>query len=219
MIIKQIKVGNMQEFTYLIGCDITKIACVIDPGGETAKIYNMALENGLDIKYIFNTHYHADHTCGNKDLKKLTGAKILIHKNDSEKLIQFINIVKIGCMKFDLSPRADIIIDTEKYFDVGSIKFELFHTPGHSEGGMCFLSDGNLFTGDTLFVGDSGRTDLPGGNRKKLGESLRFLMNNLPDTTIVWPGHDFGIAFRSTLGWEMYNNKNAIEYGFTKDLS
>jgi hydroxyacylglutathione hydrolase len=214
MVIKQIKVGKMSEFTYIVGCEETRISCVIDPGGKVKKICSIADSLGLKIRYVFNTHYHADHTCGNRELVKLTGAEVLIHKLDVRPLRQFINLVKIGCLDLTMSPYPGIVIDGEKHFDVGNIRFTLFHTPGHSEGGMCFLAGNCLFTGDTLFVGDSGRTDLPGGNRKKMGESLRMLFDTLPDETVIYPGHDYGVTQTATMASERRNNKNAVEYGF-----
>ena len=101
--------------------------------------------------------------------------------------------------------------------EVGSVSIRVIHTPGHTPGGMCLYADPDLITGDTLFVGDSGRTDLPGGHRPTLGESNRRLMK-LPDDTIVWPGHNYGPTPSSTLHWEKRNNVNAKEYGyFVKD--
>ncbi len=216
MIIKQIKLGNMNNFTYLIGCDITKEAVVIDPNSSVNKIVDIAKSYSFKIKYIFNTHYHADHTNGNARLKKLTGAKILIHKLEAKSLRQIINLIKIGTCHFSLSPCADIIIDKEIIFKVGNIVFDIIHTPGHTPGGICFYTKGNLFTGDTLFVGDSGRTDLAGGDRSSLGASLRKLMLKFPDETIVWPGHDYGQTPTSTIGWEKQNNINAKEYRFNE---
>jgi glyoxylase-like metal-dependent hydrolase (beta-lactamase superfamily II) len=96
---------------------------------------------------------------------------------------------------------------------VGDLALEVIHTPGHTPGGVCLYADGNLFTGDTLFVGDSGRTDLPGGDRPTLGASIRRLMT-LPEDTVVWPGHDYGPTPSSTLGWEKRHNVNAREYGY-----
>ena len=173
-----------------------------------------AKENNLIIEYIFNTHYHADHTCGNRKLKKLTNAKILIHKLEVKQLLQIINIIKVFTFNLELSPKPDIIIEKEQKFNVGNIIFKIIHTPGHTQGGLCFLAENNLFTGDTLFVGDSGRTDLKGGDRSTLGVSLRKIMFSLPEDTIVWPGHDYGITKTSTLGWERRNNINAKEYGY-----
>ncbi len=207
----------MKEFSYIIGCEKTGDAAVIDPGGEVERIIEEAKKAGLSIKYIFNTHYHADHTCGNGKLKKKTGAKILIHRLDLKQLVQPVNLVKIGTFMFQQSPKPDIIIDKDEFISVGEIKTRIIHTPGHTRGGICFLAGSNLFTGDTLFVGDSGRTNLPEGDRAALGASIRMLMNTLPDDTIVWPGHDYGPTPHSTLAWEKRNNINAVEYGFYSD--
>lgn len=172
---------------------------VIDPGGDVDMIAAKAKIERLNIKYIFNTHHHFDHTEGNAELKKLTGAKIVMHALEDD----FVR----GDSK------ADIRLTDEKIFKVGDITFQIFHTPGHSPGGLCLYAEGQLFTGDTLFVGDSGRTDLAGGHRPTLGASIRMLMK-LPDDTIVWPGHDYGRTPSSTIGHEKKTNVNAKEYGY-----
>jgi hydroxyacylglutathione hydrolase len=199
MIVKQIPVGSMEVFSYLIGCEKTREALVIDPGGEAERIAAMAKEETLNIKYIFNTHHHWDHTYDNAALKKITGARIVMHALE--------DVFLKGASK------ADIRLKDEKTFQVGEITFRLFHTPGHTPGGLCLYAEGQLFTGDTLFVGDSGRTDLPGGHRPTLGTSIRRLME-LPDDTVVWPGHDYSPTPSSTIGWEKRNNVNAKEYGY-----
>lgn len=199
MIIIQMPVGFMQVFSYIIGCEETRDALVIDPGADAEIIAEKAKENKLNIKYIFNTHHHFDHTEGNADLKKLTGAKIVIHNLENAQMK--------GALK------ADICLNNEKTFKLGNITFQIFFTPGHTSGGLCLYADGNLFTGDTLFVGDSGRTDLPGGHRPTLGASIRKLME-LPDDTIVWPGHDYGRTPSSTIRNEKRTNINAKEYGY-----
>lgn len=196
MIIKQLQVGGLAVFSYIVGCEKTKQAVVIDPGGDEDRIVEEALDSGLNIKYIFNTHGHGDHTSGNTRLKALTSAEIIMHVLDSE---HYKNI--------------DIRLDKEKTFKVGEIDFQVFHTPGHTPGGICLYADGQLFTGDTLFVGDSGRTDLFGGHRPTLAASIRNLMK-LPDNTIVWPGHNYGVTPSSTIRWEKRNNVNAREYGY-----
>ncbi len=199
MIVKQIPVGSMDVFSYLIGCEKTRDALVIDPGGDVDLIFAEAKREGLQIKTIFNTHHHWDHTFGNGALKKLTGAKIVMHALEDD-------LMK-GASK------ADIRLEEEKTLKVGEITFQIFHTPGHSPGGLCLYAQGQLFTGDTLFVGDSGRTDLPGGHRPTLGASIRNLMR-LPDDTVVWPGHDYGPTPSSTIGREKRTNVNAKEYGY-----
>jgi glyoxylase-like metal-dependent hydrolase (beta-lactamase superfamily II) len=189
----------MEVFSYLLGCEKTREALVIDPSGDVRRILDQAQTDQLIIKYIFNTHHHFDHIGGNEALKKRTGAPIVRH------------VLEDGFLP--PSARADIQIKDEKIFQVGEITFQLFHTPGHSPGGLCLYAEGQLFTGDTLFVGDSGRTDLPGGHRPTLGASIRQLMT-LPDETVIWPGHDYGPTTSSTIGREKRTNVNAKEYGY-----
>jgi glyoxylase-like metal-dependent hydrolase (beta-lactamase superfamily II) len=186
----------MENFSYLVGCKKTRLVIAIDPGSEAERLMRAADRENLKIVKIVNTHGHGDHTAGNAALQILTGAKTLIHKLDADRY-----------------SNADILLNGEMTLQVGEITFELIHTPGHTPGGICLYAQGNLFTGDTLFVGDSGRTDLPGGHRPTLGESIRRLMK-LPDDTVIWPGHDYGPRPSSTIHWEKRNNVNAIEYGY-----
>jgi glyoxylase-like metal-dependent hydrolase (beta-lactamase superfamily II) len=196
MIIKQIEVGVMDNFSYLVGCDKTRQAMVIDPGADAERIASVAKKEKLDIVTIVNTHGHGDHTAGNARLKSLTGATVLIHASDADRY-----------------PQADRFLSDEKHLTLGRITFDIIHTPGHTPGGICLYARGHLFTGDTLFVGDSGRTDLAGGHRPTLGASIRRLMT-LPEDTVVWPGHDYGPTPSSTIGWEKRHNVNAKEYGY-----
>ena len=196
MIIKQLEIGYMENFCYLVGCDNTRKALVIDPGDDIDQILAAAEKEGLEIVTIVNTHGHGDHTAGNANLKELTGARIFIHVLDA-----------------DNYPEADVLLNEEKTLQLGDITFDIIHTPGHTPGGICLFAQGNLFTGDTLFVGDSGRTDLADGHRPTLGKSIRRLME-MPDDTIVWPGHNYGPMPSSTIGWEKRNNVNAKEYNY-----
>ena len=196
MIIRQLEIGMMDNFSYLIGCPQTRKALVIDPGDDTAAILAAAESEDLTIVVIVNTHAHGDHTAGNKALKAQTGARIMIHALDAGGY-----------------PQADVHLNDNEEIHVGEISFKVIHTPGHTPGGICLYAGGQLFTGDTLFVGDSGRTDLPGGDRPTLGASIRRLMK-LPEDTVVWPGHDYGPSPSSTLGWERRHNVNAREYGY-----
>lgn len=196
MIIRQLKLGAMDNFCYLVGCEKTLQAVVIDPGANVKRILSEAERQKLKIAFIVNTHGHADHTAGCAELKRLTGARVIIH-----------------ALEADAVPDADILWSDESDLKVGELTFRVFHTPGHTPGGICLYAEGNLFTGDTLFVGDSGRTDLPGGHRLTLGASIRRLMQ-LPDATVVWPGHDYGPTKSSTLAWEKRHNVNAREYGY-----
>ena len=196
MIIRQLEVGMMDNFCYVVGCESSRQAVVIDPGADVPAILAAAADEGLTITTIVNTHAHGDHTAGNTELKAQTGARIMIHTEDAGGF-----------------PRADVLLSDEDQIQVGTISLKVIHTPGHTPGGICLYADGNLFTGDTLFVGDSGRTDLSGGDRPALGASIRRLMQ-LPEDTVVWPGHDYGPTPSSTLGWEKRHNVNAQEYGY-----
>lgn len=196
MIIRQLKLGAMDNFSYLVGCEKTLQAVVIDPGANVKRILSEAERQKLKIAFIVNTHGHADHTAGCAELKRLTGARVIIH-----------------ALEADAVPDADILWADESELKVGELTFNVLHTPGHTPGGICLYAEGNLFTGDTLFVGDSGRTDLPGGHRPTLAASIRRLMQ-LPDATVVWPGHDYGPTKSSTLAWEKRHNVNAREYGY-----
>jgi glyoxylase-like metal-dependent hydrolase (beta-lactamase superfamily II) len=194
MIVRQLKVGVMDVFCYIVGCEKTREGMVIDPGAEVDRILETARKEGLRIRYIFNTHGHGDHTAGNEALKSRTGAQVVRHMLEG-------------------TSGVDISLDEQETLQVGQIIFQLIHTPGHTPGAVCLYAQGQLFTGDTLFVGDSGRTDLAGGDRPTLGASIRRLME-LPEDTVVWPGHDYGPMPHSTLAWEKRNNVNAKEYGY-----
>jgi len=196
MIIKQLEIGYMDNFSYIVGCETTRKAMVIDPGPDVERILSEAAVEGLTIEMIVNTHTHGDHTAGNTRLKEMTNARIVLHEQDAPGY-----------------PQADVRLADEKTLRLGDITFDVIHTPGHTPGGICLHAQGNLFTGDTLFVGDSGRTDLTGGDRPTLGASIRRLME-LPEDTVVWPGHDYGPTPSSTLGWEKRHNVNAREYGY-----
>lgn len=188
MIIKQLKLGTMNNFTYLIGCEITHQAMVIDPAAEAETIVKEAEKANLSIQYILNTHGHSDHTAANGTLKELTDAKIIMHRKDTRPTLNI-----------------DIVLDEEKAIPLGEIVLRIIHTPGHTHGGICVLAEGNLFTGDTLFVDYIGRIDLAQSDPRSMKESLKKLMS-LPENTIVWPGHDYGHTPNSTIGREKRDN-------------
>ena len=206
MIVEQIKVGFMDVFCYLVACSRTKEALFIDPAGNEEDLVNFIRQENLDLKYIVNTHGHGDHTCGNNKVKALTGAKILMHEIDD----QVFSTPEAHAMArewgFEISPRADETVKDGDAIVVGDVALQVIHTPGHSPGGICLLSDGNLFTGDTLFVSGIGRTDLPGSSHEQFMKSIQEKLLSLPPDTIVWPGHDYGPMRRSTIGYEKATN-------------
>ena len=198
MIIEQLKVGMLENFCYILGCEITKQGIIIDPGDDSEHILSRVRDLELNIEYILNTHFHFDHTYCNQEIKDVIKAYIAMHKDD----------ISYYQGSVDLTLKSEDIITCGE-----EIELKVLHTPGHTPGGVCFYQDYRLFTGDTLFVGDSGRTDLAYSNRSDLGASIRKIMQ-LPEETVIFPGHDYGHTPTSTLREEKKNNINAKEYGF-----
>lgn len=216
MIIEKIdEIGIMKTICYIIGCEETKKAVVIDPGGKYKQILNAIERHNLKVEYIFNTHHHADHTGLNRKLIKKTGAKLLIHKAEIPYLRQLISGVKVFTLNMSLSPKPDIIIEKDTTITVGTITFQILHTPGHSPGGLCFYANGILFTGDTLFVGRSGVTHFKGGSYSSMGKSLKKIIETYPGETKVYPGHDYGAIPTSTLDIEKKSNVTIKEFGLS----
>ncbi len=213
MIIEQIpvKLGELEIFSYLIACPDTKEGIIIDPAAEIPKIMNKIKNNGVKIKYIVNTHAHPDHIAGNKEMKALTGAKIVLHGADvtffqTEEAKDVFRALGLFCL-----PEADILVKDKDVLEMGTLKINIIHTPGHTPGSICVYINGNLFTGDTLFVGAVGRTDLPGGSFEQLLGSIKEKILPLPDETIIWPGHGYE-GNRSTLAKEKQENLFITEF-------
>ena len=163
MFVKQMEVGRFAVFAYLVGSETTGDALVIDPAADVERLVKEAEKNKLRIKYIVNTHSHIDHVMGNKRMKELTGAKIVIHEAEAPYLSQQAAHL-MNMFGAEPSPPADITVRENDLITVGDISLKVIHTPGHSPGAICLYTDGLVFTGDTLFVGGVGRTDLEGGS-------------------------------------------------------
>ena len=205
MFVKQMQVSTMAVFAYLVGDPITGDALVIDPAADVKKIIAEAKKNNLRINYIVNTHGHVDHISGNTEMQKETGAKIIVHEDDSIMLTHTpAMILKMFGAK--ASPPADIMVKDGDIISVGNIELKVIHTPGHSLGGICLYTPGYVFTGDTLFVEAIGRTDLPGGSWNTMLESIQKKLFCLPDDTKVMPGHNYGRMPTSTIGHEKIYN-------------
>jgi hydroxyacylglutathione hydrolase len=193
MIIKMFTFGMYLTNCYVVGCEETNEAIVIDPGfdrdREAEEVLKFIEQNGLHVKYIINTHGHADHTAGNGIIKNATGAPILIHENDA---IMLTTVAKTLSGVFGLrvtSPPADKTLHDGNVIQVGRIKLVVLHTPGHSRGGISLLGDKIVFTGDTLFAGSIGRYDLPGGSFEEIMQSIKTKLVTLPDQFKAYPGH------------------------------
>jgi hydroxyacylglutathione hydrolase len=205
MFVKQIEVGGMAIFAYLVACKVTNEALFIDPAAETERLLDEARSRGYTIKYIVNTHSHIDHIMGNKRMKDITGAEIIIHEKDAGALIHQPPSM-LEMFHAEPSPPADITVRDGDLITIGETSLKVIHTPGHSPGGMCLYHNGMVFTGDTLFVGAVGRTDLGGGSWETLVSSIHNKLFTLPDETIVAPGHNYGDAPKSTIGREKVYN-------------
>lgn len=195
MILKRLQVITPQKGlktnAYVICDENSKEAMVIDPGGEPERIAETLDILGANLKYIFLTHCHADHIGGISELKKIKGGKILVSRPDSEGLYKKeINLAEYINMEIP-ELEADSRVDDEDLIHIGEIEFKVIATPGHTKGGLCLYAEkeGLVFTGDTMFSGTWGRTDLPTGNFVELITSITDRLMPLPDDTIVYPGH------------------------------
>jgi len=205
VIIRQIEVGNFSIFSYLIGDEQARECLFIDPSGDHDLLLKEARAHKLSVKYIVNTHSHIDHTMGNREMVRRTGAKIVIHKADAAGLFDTPRDI-LEMFGAELPPPADILVSDGGLIQVGSVALQVIHTPGHTPGGMCLYIEGMVFTGDTLFVGSVGRTDFPGGSYAELEQSVRAKLYTLPGDTVVFPGHNYGMTPTSTIQHERRTN-------------
>lgn len=205
MIIRQFEVGNYMVFSYIIGDEETGKALVIDPADDVQRLIDFAHQHGAEVTYILNTHAHIDHVMGNEEMVRLTGAKIIIHEADSYPLSHPSSEL-LSLFQAEPSPPADILVKDGDTIWVGKLGLKVIHTPGHSPGSISLCLDDMVFTGDTLFVGSVGRTDLQGGSWDTLESSIRHRLFTLPDDTVVLPGHNYGPAPTSTIRQEKLTN-------------
>jgi glyoxylase-like metal-dependent hydrolase (beta-lactamase superfamily II) len=191
-------VGPIMANCFIVGCEKTKEAAVIDPGDEADRILKELADSKLTVKYIINTHGHFDHVGANKRLKEVTGAEIVIHPQDAPMLSQLSTMSMMFGMHTENSPDADKLVEDGDTIKFGEIEFKVIHTPGHTPGGISLLTDDVVFVGDTLFQGSIGRTDFPGGDYQTLINSVREKLFVLNESTKVYCGHNF----MTTIGQE-----------------
>jgi len=195
LVVEQIKIG-FDNFSYIIYCSVSKKAAIVDPGFDASKALKYISSKNLELKYIINTHYHSDHSSESQRIKNLIPAsKIVASEQDGKKL----------------DVKLDIIVSDGDRLKIGEVIIDFILTPGHTPGGICIIVDNKvLLTGDTLFIGDCGRTDLPGGNLAQMYESLHEKIMSLSDQLIVYPGHDYGNKPSDTLGNQKRTNKTLL---------
>ncbi len=212
MKIEQIIVGYMAVFCYLVYDDKSKEGILIDPAGNEEQLLQLLKEKGVTLRYIVNTHGHPDHTCGNDRLRKATGALVVMHALDDDffQKPEFSGWARM--IGVDAAGPADVSVQDGDELTFDGLTMKFIHTPGHTPGGCCILIDGNLFTGDTLFVGAVGRTDLPGASFEQLVNSIQTKITTLPPDTIVWPGHDYGDRSQSTVQRERETNPYITDF-------
>ena len=198
-------VGTMGVCCYILSCENTGKAAVVDPGGDEQRLLDIIKEENLDVVYVIDTHGHPDHVCGNRKLKEGTGAEIVMHEDDDDFFSQPTIKSYFSMLGLEQSPPVDLRVKEGDSISFGDVSLEVIHTPGHTPGGVCLYNKPDLITGDTLFVGGIGRTDFPGGSHQDLISSIRNKLLILPSETTVWPGHGYG-GSRSTIEEEARSN-------------
>ncbi|WP_299977153.1 MBL fold metallo-hydrolase [Desulfobacula sp.] len=189
MIIKKLEVGPIMANCFILGCESTKQAVVIDPGDDADRILMELAKSELKVKYLINTHGHFDHVSANKRMKEATGAQIAIHPEDEPMLHELSQSALMFGLSSENSPPADILLEDGDEVTFGEITLQVIHTPGHSKGGISLYTKGHLFAGDTLFSGSIGRTDLPGGDYDTLISNIKKKLLIFDEDTIVYTGH------------------------------
>ena len=202
MILKMLTVGPLQTNCYVLGDDKSKEAVIIDPGGDFEEIKKCLDKLKLKVKYIILTHGHFDHTGALSQLKKATGAEILIHSADAGMLSQNGQAQVFFLESGTATCSADRTLKDGDKIQFGENVLEVLHTPGHTLGGISLIIDKMIFTGDTLFCGSVGRSDLPGGSYRKLIDSIRTKLLTKFDDYVIYPGH----GPESTVGEERRDN-------------
>lgn len=190
MILKHYISGPIDANNYLLVDEDTKDAAIIDCSGKEQEMLDDIKNLNANVKYILLTHGHFDHVLGVNEIKKITGAKVYINKGDVFMLDNINQIMSMFGINQEVEvPEYDEFVEDGQELPLGNTKIKVLHTPGHSEGGVCYLVDDKLFSGDTLFRESVGRTDLYGGNFKTLLNSIKGTLFNLDENITVYPGH------------------------------
>ena len=192
LILEQMEMGPLQNFIYFIGDPATKEIAVVDPAWDVDYLREQAKKKGYQITNIFLTHGHPDHVNGLDDLLSTHNVPVYISKQEAAFYTPKIKNLKK--------------VDDREKLKVGGIEFECIHTPGHSPGCHCFKYGDVLIAGDTIFIDGCGRCDLPGSDPKAMYNSLYNIIKKLPDSTVIYPGHNYGPTPSATLASQKKTN-------------
>ena len=206
LLIDQILAGRFGVFCYLVTEPVTREAMLVDPGAEPGRILDRVREREARVRWIVCSHAHPDHVGAVAQVKADTSASVVIHRKEAETLGKLTHRVMVRLMGGKPVSRADVPVEDGDQLEIGPRSVRVLHTPGHSPGGICLLAEGHLFSGDTLFVGGVGRTDLPRSSWDELSASLREKILSLPGNTRIWPGHDYGSTPTNLLDAEKNTN-------------
>jgi len=203
MFIERLNVGSFEVNTYIAACPETMEGVIIDPGGEDEKVIKVIGDHKIKPRYIINTHGHRDHVQSNASLSSHYHIPVCMHVDDK---LFFQKKTASQDTTIKKAYTVDIDLHHEDVLCVGTLKIKIIHTPGHTPGSICLFVNNVLFSGDTLFVGNAGRTDLPGGDIATLLHSIENRIISLPLDTQLFPGHDYGATPFSSIGREIKEN-------------
>jgi hydroxyacylglutathione hydrolase len=200
--IRRFVLGFLQINAYVVSCEATREAMVIDPAGRLDDMLRYVEAERLRVRTIAVTHMHPDHITGVGRMKRATGARLLTHpEGEAGRRGLMVRLTSLGGLLYEV-PRADAYTAHDAELPVGELRFRTLHTPGHSPCGICIVGEGVVFTGDTLLAGSVGRSDIPGASLPQLRQSLRDHLMPLPGDTRIFPGH----GPESTIGEERRSN-------------
>ena len=204
--LKQLELGPMQNFVYIVADPVTREAAVIDPAWEIDRVIEIIEQDDLQLKAALITHFHPDHLGGNLMGHHIQGAAELLERNLKIKVHLHKSEVEFAGRIAGLSGSDLVATDGTEELRLGSASIRFIHTPGHTPGSQCFLIDGRLVSGDTLFIGACGRVDLPGSDPAQMYDSLVNKLKRLPEETVLYPGHNYAGRPTSTIGEEKQRN-------------
>ena len=206
MILRQVEIGPMANYVYLLGCTETRDAAVVDPAWDVPAILRLAAADDLKIRHILVTHGHPDHVNGLGELLEKTDARVYLH---NEELGFMRDVARIFSMSVEFMTDRSLnftAVGDDQQISVGKLDVRILHTPGHTPGSQCFLVNRSLLSGDTLFIDSCGRVDLPGSDPEKMWFSLNRRLAAVDDGTTLYPGHNYADRPTASMGDQKRTN-------------